>query len=976
MMKKQFFLLAFLSICSLCAHSQTEVQGKVTDSETGEALIGATVTSFEFTGTGTTADIDGTFSLVVPEGTTRIVVSYTGYNTQTLELQNEPYSIRMIRGQLLEEVVVIGYGSVKREDLTGSVQSVDSEKFNKGLITGPQELLTGKIPGVSIVTDGDPGGGSTIRIRGESSLRASNDPLIVIDGVPMLNGNISGGRNPLNVINPNDIESFTVLKDASAAAIYGNRAAGGVIVITTKKGSAYDKLRIGYSGNFSVGTIGNRIDIPNADEYRQLIADQYEEGHPAFDLLGGANTDWQDEIFSSALGMDHSLNFSGGLGRIPYRLSLGYTDKDGLLRTDNFNRTTVGLNLNPKFFDNHLQVNASLKYMRTTNQFADRGAIGNALRIDPTQPILDPESPYGGFYTWTGVDGNPNNIAPTNPVALLEMRDDRSRVNRYIFNVTTDYRFHFLPDMRANLNLAIDDGNGSGTTMVPTNAAFAFDNINGGGTNNEYKQDRTSKLLEFYLNYKKSLGKNELDIMAGYSWQHFDFYSYSKNSDAAGTPAETTIQDDPAEYYLVSLFGRINYTFNDRFLATFTVRNDGTSRFSPDNRWGLFPATALAYKFIDNNNSRFNNLKLRAGWGITGQEDITDLYAYLARYQLSLPNAQYLFGNTFINTLRPNGYDANIQWEETETFNFGLDVSIIRDRFSANIDYYRRNTSNLLNRIPVPAGTNLTNFVTTNVGNMKNQGIELNLDFTALDTESITWSFNVNFARNVNEITRLTATEDPTYQGIQVGGIAGGVGSNIQIHTVGYAPYTFYVYEQMYDDDGKIIEGEFADRNGDGEFNANDFYRYKNRAPDYTIGFSSYLKIGNLDFSFAGRRVSGNYVYNNVQTDMGYLARLYGTNGYLANINRSAITNNIQDQASVTFSDHFVEDASFLRIDYLSLGYSLENIHKNPIRLSFTVQNPVVISSYSGIDPEISSGIDNNIYPRATTYVFGISTDF
>lgn len=976
MFRHSILIILLTSLLSGFMMSQQLVRGNVSDAETGEALIGATIVSSQFPASGTITDLDGNFEFQVPDGTTDIIVSYTGYNSITLSLSENVYDIKLVRGQLLEEVVVIGYGTVEREDLTGSVQTIDSEKFNKGLITGPQELLTGKIPGVAITTGGDPGGGSAIRIRGESSLNASNDPLIVIDGVPLLNGGLAGGRNALNIINPNDIESFTVLKDASASAIYGNRAAGGVIVITTKKGKLSNNLNIGYSGNVSMSTIDKRIDVLNADEYRDLIFERYDDAHPSRELLGEANTDWQDEIFESALGMDHTLNFSGGLDLLPYRLSLGYTNKNGILRTDNFNRLTLGLNLNPDFFNSHLKVNAHIKYMRTKNRFADRGAIGNALTIDPTQPVFDENSPYEGYFAWTGVDGNPNNIAPNNPVALLDLRDDRSTVKRYILNLSADYRMHFLPDLRANLNLAIDDGRGEGTVMVPNTAAFAFDNINGGGVNNMYEQDRTSKLLEFYLNYKKKLGENNLDLMAGYSWQHFDFYTFSNNSDAAGTPSETTITDDPAEYYLISLFGRINYSFKDRLLLTFTLRNDGTSRFSPDNRWGLFPATAIAYKFLDNENDRFNSLKIRAGWGITGQEDIADLYAYLARYQLSLSNAQYQFGDNFIQTLRPNGYDANIQWEETETFNIGMDLSIIKNRFSAVIDLYRRNTSNLLNRIPVPAGTNLTNFVTTNVGNMKNQGIEIAFDATPVQTDKIDWSFNLNFARNTNEITRLTATDDPNYQGIRVGGIAGGVGSNIQIHTVGFAPFTFYTYEQLYDIEGNLIEGEFADLNNDGEINADDFYRGENPAPSYSIGFSSYLQYGNFDFSFAGRHLAGNYVYNNVQTDMGYLARLYGSSGYLANVNRAALINNVEDQASVTFSDHFVEDASFIRIDYVTLGYELRNLHKYPIRLTATIQNPIIISDYSGLDPEIFGGIDNSIYPRSTTYVFGIQTQF
>ncbi len=978
--------LLFCLLLSFTLNAQRVLEGSIVDADTGEPLIGANVL-IKGTSTGTATDIDGHFVIQLTPDAEMLVASYTGYQTQEIPVgDGETIEILLVSGEVLDEIVVIGYGTIERDDATGSLQSVSSDDFNRGAITGAQELLAGKVPGVTITTDGSPGARSAIRIRGESSLGASNDPLIVIDGVPIESNGVSGSRNPLNVLNPNDIETFTVLKDASASAIYGNRAAGGVILITTKKGKVGQGLKLGYSGNVSVGNPINTVDMLDAEQYRKVITQQYDADHPAHGLLGNANTDWQDEIYESAISHDHNLYASGALGDVPYRVSLGYSDKEGILRTDAFNRFTAGINLNPGFFDNTLQVNFHFKGMRTNNHFADRGAIGNALNFDPTQEPLDPTSAYGGFTTWTIPNGNPNTLAPTNPLALLELKDDESTVTRYITNASADYRFSFLPALRANLTLAYDYTKGDGTVMVPTIASFAFDAINGGGTNNVYEQTKENSLLEFYLNYKKTFGEHDVDAMAGYSWQHFEVDNFFRNSDAAGTPSETTEGADPAEYFLLSTFGRINYGFKDRYLLTATLRRDGTSRFSPENRWGLFPAAALAVKLIDNDSKTFSNLKLRAGWGVTGQQDIGDFYAYLARYQLGFENARYQFGDQFITTLRPNGYDANIRWEETTTLNVGLDFTIVTNRLSGSLDLYQRKTDDLLNRIPVPAGTNLTNFVTTNVGSMENQGVELSLTATPVSSEKVTWDLGANMAYNKNEITKLTAIDDPTYEGVLTGGIAGGVGSNIQIHSVGFAPASFYVFEQILEGDGQIAEGEFVDRNGDGLINGDDKYRFKKPAADYTFGFTNRLAVGAFDLSFAGRASVGNYVYNNVQTELGYLDRLYNSTNILWNIHQAALDNNAISQANLTFSDFFVREASFFRFDHITLGYNVDDLIGDFARIYVTAQNPFVLTSYDGLDPEIfeanddvtlvKRGIDNSIYPRPRTFVFGLNIEF
>ncbi len=979
--QKLFFTIIGLFFFVGLLSGQRQVTGRVTDAESGEPLVGVSVVVAGTTN-GASTDVDGQYTLRVPEGAAELRISYTGYAEQTLAIGTAgTLDVRLAAGVQLEETVVIGYGTVKREDATGLVQSVTADKFNKGALTGPQELLAGKIAGVVITTDGSPGGGSKIRIRGESSLSASNNPLIVVDGIPLDNGGVSGSRNQLNIINPNDVESITVLKDASAAAIYGNRASGGVIIITTKKGKLGKKIQIGYNANVSVGQTYNRVDVLTATEFVSAIENHYNDPiSPVYQksrgLLGTANTDWQDEIYHSAWGMDHNINVSGGIGVVPYRVSLGYTNKDGVLKTDNFKRYSGAVNLNPGFFDNALQLNLHFKGITSDNHFADRGAIGSALSFDPTKPVRDTSARYGGFTTWTIVNGNPNTLAPANPVALLELRDDNSTVNQYITNVSADYRFPFLPALRANLSLGYDHSKGKGTVVIPNYAAFAFDSQNGGGANNYYEQTKENSLLEAYLNYKRAFGLHNVDLVGGYSWQHFEVGSYSKNSDTAGTPAEISEDRSPAEYYLVSLFGRLNYAYRSKYLFTASLRRDGTSRFAPDYRWGLFPAAALAVKLIENDHKYLGNLKLRTSWGITGQQDIGDYYAYLARYQFGNPSAQYQFGDEFVTTIRPNGYVGDIKWEETTSYNVGLDFSVVKDRVSGSVDAYQRNTKDLLNTIPVSALSNLTNLVTDNIGTMETKGVELTLNLTPVKSKQMTWDLSTNLAYNTSTITKLTVSDDPNYPGVPTGGIAGGIGSNIQTHSVGYFPSSFYVFEQLYDENGKILEGQYVDRNQDGIVNGNDKYRYENPAPVYTLGLTSNLNAGHFNFSFAGRANLGNYVYNNVQTDMGYLDRLYATTNYLVNINQSAVDLNVVGQSNLTFSDHFVTKASFFRLDHVTVGYSFDNLIGKYLNLYFTVQNPLVVTAYQGLDPEIGSGIDNNIYPRPRTYVLGLNVNF
>jgi iron complex outermembrane receptor protein len=970
-----FSLCCFVLLAGGPLSAQRQISGQVTDAETGEALIGASVV-VEGTAVGTATDFDGNYRLNVPANANTLRVSYTGYEPQTITLgASNVLDVKLVTAGALEEVVVIGYGTVKREDLTGSVQAVGAKDFNKGAITSPQELLMGKIAGVQVTTGADPGGGATIRIRGGSSLSATNDPLIVIDGVPIGTDDVSGSRNPLNLINPNDVETMTVLKDASATAIYGSRASNGVILITTKKGSAANReLRFSYTGNVAFSDIIQTSDVLSADEYRSLIREQFNDNHPARALLGNASTDWQSEIYRTGVTHDHNLAITGAVGSIPFRASWGATDRSGILKTDRFRRVTAGINLNPGFLKNMLQFNVGLKLVSDRNNFGNRDAIGAATQMDPTQPIFAADSTYGEYFSWRNNDGTPNTLAPANPLALLYMRDDDSHVGRYIASGSVDYRFWFLPELRANLNVSYDYTHGQGTIFVPQNAPFSRND--GGGRNEEYFQKRKDKLLEFYLNYGKSIGAVKFDVMGGYSWQNFFRNNYSFATNATGSTIIRPEDESPREYFLISLFSRANISYNDRIFLTGSVRRDGTSRFT-NNKWGLFPAAALAFKVVDRSNAAFSGLKLRLGFGVTGQQDIsTDFYPSLARYTYSFTNAQYQFGNQFINTLRPQGYDANLKWEETTTYNAAIDYGFWGNRVTGSVEFYLRETKDLINFIPVPAGTNLTNFINTNVGDLENRGVEFSINALPWKSARSSWSIGFNVAANRNKITRLTATEDPNYQGVATGGIAGGVGNNIQIHSVGHPASSFFVYEQVYDANGVPVEGIYVDRNGDGSITPDDRYHLEKPAPDYLIGFNTGVYLGKFDLTLAGRSNIGNYMYNNNLSNNAFYNQLYGSTGVLRNV--LSPTSEIDFTVPQYFSDHYVVDASFLRIDHITAGYTFGKLGRNieALRLSVTVQNPVLVTQYEGLDPEVFNGIDNNVYPRSRTYLIGVKADF
>jgi len=988
MVRKILTLFAIFLLSGAALYAQSgSLQGKIVD-ENGQPLIGANVV-VKGTTNGTITNIDGIYLIQkVPVGSQTILCSFIGFANieQTVVIQDGKTStldFTLIEDiTSLDELVVIGYGTVKKSDATGSVVAIKSEDFNQGALATPDQLITGKVAGVQITSGGGaPGSGQTIRIRGGASLNATNDPLIVIDGVPVDNTSISGLANSLSTINPNDIESMTVLKDASATAIYGSRASNGVIILTTKKGKEGSKLKVEYQGNVSFYNVPKTISVLNGDEFRAAINDNYTDTIIT-NLLGTANTDWQKEIFENSMGTEHNLSLSGAYKFLPYHISAGLYKQDGILKTGSVDRKSINVALNPTLFDDHLKVNVNAKASFNHSQFADEGAIGSAVQMDPSQPVYLNDTT---FWTWAkGGQGT------RNPVSLLEYTDDQADVNRFIGNVQLDYKFHFLPELKANLNLGYDGSNSEGTRIVDSLASFAYNPETGSGSYTEYTQEKANKLLDFYLQYSKDLESIDsyFDVMGGYSYQNFYRTSWSvtralTNGTNHNYPDTTTFPKDyPTEYTLLSFFGRMNYNYKSRYLLTVTVRNDQSSRFSKETRSGIFPAVAFAWNlkkesFLESNDL-FSQLKLRAGWGVTGQQSIgISDYPYQANYALSTPTASYLLGGNYYQAYRPSAYDANIKWEETATANFGIDYGFMNERVFGSLDIYQKKTKDLINSIPVPAGANFSNYLTTNIGDMENKGVEFSITGRPISTNDMFWEIGFNCTYNKNEITKLTAYDDPSYLGVYTGGISGGVGTNIQIHSVGYPANSFFVYEQIYDENGKPIEDLYVDYDGDGQKSEGDRRQFKDPNADFYLGINSRFDYKNWTFSFAGRAQFGNYVYNNISSNNGELSRLYRPEGnYLSNITSDAFDVNFT--APQYISDYYVQNASFFRMDNINLSYRFENLlgSKTNLSLMATINNAFVITKYQGLDPEVSNGIDNNMYPRPRVFMFGVNFQF
>lgn len=970
-------VLPCLLMFSIAGLSQEKtIKGKVTDSKDGSGLPGVSVTA-KGSSTGTQTGNDGSFSITVPASVTTLVFSSVGYGTREIAINGRSTvdaSMAVSNESLGEVIVSTGYGTSRKKDLTGSITQISAKDFQKGPQTTPLQLIQGKVPGVQISTgNGMPGAGVYIRIRQGASLNANNDPLIVIDGVPVESGGISGVANPLTLLNPNDIESMNILKDASATAIFGNRASNGVIIINTKKGNS-GRLKVSYNSNTTLSTVTKTADVLDAQQFTDLVNAQGTAAQKA--LLGTANTNWQDLIYRDALSFDNNIALSGGIKKLPYRLSLGYLNQSGILKTDNLQRGTVTINLNPKLLKNHLSIDFSMKNSVTRSHFANQGAIGSSVFFDPTQQVYDKSKPqYGGYWEWE-LNGLPNTLAPKNPVSLLEQTRNIGTTYRSIGNVQFEYKFHFLPDLRANLNLGYDVSKGSGTSKTAATSASGFYNQ---GSQSRYEGKRWNYLSDFYLNYVKNLTeiKSRVDATLGYGWQDWTNYSpgFPTINGTGVIPAGPPFK---SQHTLLSMFGRVNYSYDDRYLLTGTIRRDGSSRFSEDNRWGWFPSLALAWRInreIFLRDSRtISDLKLRLGWGRTGQQDVGNDYPYLARYTISDSSGMYQFGSNYYLLLRPEGYDENLQWETTETYNGGLDVGLFSNRVTFSFDVYFKRTKDLLAEISVPAGSNLTNRILTNVGNIENKGFEFTLTASPVRNKDFTWDLSYNFTYNESEITNLSKIKDPNAIGNLVGGISGGVGNTIQIHTVGYAPYTFYVYKQVYDQTGKPIEGLYVDLNKDGVSDDKDKYRYKNPQPKYFMGLSSQFGYKEWSLSFAARASFDNYMYNNFNSTSGVYQN-FGFPNYLGNVSSDVLTT--QFATPRLWSDYYIENASYLRMDNINLGYNVGRIGKSTnLRVSANVQNLFVITKYSGLDPEIPSGIDNNFYPRPRTYSLGFNLDF
>ena len=994
------FLITVLSgllvVLSVSAQTGTtiNVRGSITDIA-GEPIIGANIL-IQGTSSGTVTDYDGNYLLQAPADGV-LEVSYIGYNPQSVSINNRT-TINIILEEdreLLDELVVIGYGTVRKDDATGSVVAVDASSLNKGLATNPSDMLAGKVAGLSIISSGGaPGAGSTIRIRGGSSMSASNDPLIVIDGVPVDNtSGVSGMADPLSSINSNDIETFTVLKDASATAIYGSRASNGVILITTKKGHS-GKVRLSYNGNVSVSTKTGAVDVMDAPTFRNYVNKSFGEDSPQSNALGDTETNWQDQIFRTAVSTDHNLSVSGSAGdALPYRASVGYTGENGILKTSNLERFTGSINLSPTFFDDDLRVQVNARGMYITNRFADQGAINSATQFDPTMPIYSQtESQYGnGYHMSLKPDGSPIDIALANPLAILEQKHDNSKVLRSIGNLQMDYRMPFLPELRANLNLGYDISKSEGDVIIEDNSPMSYTWGNykdGWGDNRTYYQFKSNTLLDLYLNYANEVGDHRFDVMGGYSWQRFyneseDTYPYSAAmASQTGQEFYRELNDYSTESYVISFFGRLNYTLLNRYLLTLTVRNDGSSRFSPDNKWGLFPSAAFAWKineeeFMQDQNL-FSDLKLRLGYGVTGQQNLgSGDYPWMGRYSYSQAGANYYFGDQKISLIRPVAYDENLKWEETTTVNAGLDFGFLNNRISGTFDVYSRTTSDLLNTVGIAAGTNFSNQLLTNVGELTNKGVEFSITGRPIVSKDLNWNLSYNITYNKNEITKLTITDDPNYVGVIFGGIDGGTGNNIAIHRVGYPAGSFYVYEQVYNEEGRPLEGVYIDQNADGAINERDLIPYKNAAPDVYMGLSSQLSYKNWDFNFSLRANLGNYAYNNIQSNRESRNTTFDPSGWLKNRVNSAL--DTQFEAVQYQSSHYIQNASFLKMDNISLGYNFEEIlnQNQSGRVYLTVQNPFVLSKYAGLDPEFTNnGIDNNIYPHPRVFILGVSLNF
>lgn len=967
---KKLLVLLLLLPASLLA--QSSFSGVVVDAKSNQPIPGVNVV-VKGAQQSVTTDFDGKFKLSKIKQGDAVVFSFVGYKGQTITYSNQAnltVKLEEAENQLQEVVVQVGYGSVKKKDATGSVAVITAKDFNKGAITNTENLLNGRVAGVVVTQGGRPGDGAAIRIRGGASLGASNDPLVVIDGLPVNNG--------LSSINPNDIESFSILKDASATAIYGSRGSNGVVLIKTKKGTKQDGVKVSFNSLTTLNTVAKKVDVYSADEFRNIIT-TYVPSRVA--LLGTGNTDWQDAIYRNGITFSNDLSIRGNfLKVIPTRLSVGKTNIDGVLETSSFKRNTIALSMTPSFLDNHLKFEVNANYATEKNRYADEGAIGSAISFNPTFENYDATSPFGG-YKESFTLNSPNNYTvygASNPVALLQQKDNQGKNTRVYGNIQTEYKLHFFEDIKAVANLGFDRNESTGTNITSANSRAGIYNAAKLGYNQNTWGNSTNTLLDGYLNYNKKFGKVKVDLTAGYSYQNFESESYySTNTLLPLAEQKPDVVTSPG-VNLQAYYSRLNLDLSDKYLLTVNFRRDGSSRFSELNRWGNFPGAAFAWKVSSEeflkDSKTVSELKLRLGWGVTGQQDIGGAaYDYFQRYNLSASTsgATYQFGNQYYQLGRPEGYNANLKWEETTTVNAGLDFGLFNDKVTGSLDLYSKTSDDLIAYVPEGSLQNFRTAGFQNIGSLTTKGAELNINYKAIQTANSSLNFNYNIAYNDIKIKDL-------------GGLnfaQGSVGLDLytQIHQENLAPNTFWLYEQVYDAAGKPVEGVYVDRNKDGQITSLDKHAFKKPNADITMGFMTNYNYKKWDFSMAWRTSLGNYIYDNVNASRSFLSQSISDN------NVNAINNTTVDFDNTLFtqkraeSDYYVKDASWLKLDNITVGYLIEapfNVQSSSLRLYSGVQNVMTISKYKGMDPEVFGGIDSTIYPRARMFLFGLNYNF
>lgn len=981
-MKCKYFLhfwsIAILLLTTDFALAQNRtITGRVTNSS-DEPLSGVSVVSKEER-KGTATNTSGTFSITLGPNSKTLVFSSIGYVSKEMPISGSTVNVVLDAdsANLLTNVVIIGYGAVKKEVVTGAISTISAKDFQKGAITSFDQMIAGKAPGVSITSNGGkPGTGSVIRIRGLASLNGGNDPLIVVDGAPF------GGY-----VNPNDIASVTVLKDAASAAIYGSRASSGVILITTKKGTS-GAPRFNFNTSFSVGKIQKYVDVMNADQFRTYISDHFDSTD--IKLLGNAKTDWQKEIFQTALTTNNNFSVAGTAGKLPYRVSVGYLNQDGILKTDNMQRATGSISLTPSLLNDRLKVEINANGSLTKNRNANQGAIGSAVAFDPTQSIHADNSTFGNYYQWLRPDGTPNPLAPLNPVALLNQKHDMSHFDRGFGNVKLDYNLPFVDGLHAIINAGADFGSSYGTTRIDSNARENYmitDNVVYKGLDNKYDSKFQNTFVEYTLNYNKRIESAKSDINAMATYGYYDELGTNNNYASFDYKGDTLPNSVPKflkgrnQATLVSYIGRLIYTFDNKYTLSGSIRRDGSSRFSPETRWGWFPSVAFAWNlanesFLKSANS-LSNFKFRASYGVTGNQSGISNYSYIPSYYLSSNVSEYQIGSIYYSMYTPAPFDAGLKWEQTASTNLGVDIGFMENRITASLDVYQKKTKDLLAQVNLPVGTNFTNQIVTNIGKMESKGIELNLGLVPVRNEKVEWYLNFNAAYNKIDITALTKYADSSFKGMNTGGINGATGQYIQINNVGLTPYSFFVFKQVYDNNGKPIEGAYVDLNGDGLINPiDDQYAYKAPYPNWVLGFTTGVNYGKWSFNTVLRANIGNYLYNNVASNNGVGVNT-AINQYLANAQIDILTTGFMKKQLQ--SDYYIQNASFLKMDNIGIAFNagkIFNSEKVNLTLSGNIQNVFTVTNYKGLDPEMSGGIDNNIYPNPRIYTLGLNLNF